>query len=105
MTVINIPANTMRTFCLRRVIRLSLSLTRKVTWPYLCPFKIDRKANRAPFAISEWLCSLFFFFAIISFKLLYCFFGINSTIKIVVVVVGGGGGCSFATYKLTQEHT
>ena len=38
-----------------------------------------------------------FFFAIISFKLLYCFFGINSTIKIVVVVVGGGGGCSFAT--------
>ena len=103
MTVINIPANTMRTFCLRRVIRLSLSLTRKVTWPYLCPFKIDRKANRAPFAISEWLCSLFFFFAIISFKLLYCFFGINSTIKIAVG--GGGGGCSFATYKLTQEHT
>ena len=50
---------------------------------------------------------LTFFFAIISFKLLYCFFGINSTIKIVVVVVGGGGdgGCSFATYKLTQEHT
>ena len=49
-----------------------------------------------------------FFFAIISFKLLYCFFGINSTIKIVVVVVvvgGGDGGCSFATYKLTQEHT
>ena len=46
-----------------------------------------------------------YFFAIISFKLLYCFFGINSTIKIVVVVVGGGGGCSFATYKLTQEHT
>ena len=46
-----------------------------------------------------------YFFAIISFKLLYCFFGINSTIKIVVVVGGGGGGCSFATYKLTQEHT
>ena len=46
-----------------------------------------------------------YFFAIISFKLLYCFFGINSTIKIVVVVVVGGGGCSFATYKLTQERT
>ena len=49
------------------------------------------------------------FFAIISFKLLYCFFGIKSIIKIVVVVGGGGGGgggcCSFATYKLTQEHT
>ena len=59
MTVINIPANTMRPFCWRQVIRLSLSLTRMVTWPYLCPFKIDRKANRAPFAISEWLCSLF----------------------------------------------
>ena len=85
MTIINIPANTMRTFCWRQVIRLSLSLTRKVTWPYLCPFKIDRKANGAPFAFSEWLCSLFF--AYISFKLLYCFFGINSTIKIVVVVV------------------
>ena len=105
MTVINIPANTMRTFCWRRVIRLSLSLTRKVTWPYLCPFKIDRKANGASFAFSEWLCSLFF--AIISFKLLYCFFGIKSTIKIVIVVVGGGGGgcSSFATHKLTQEHT
>ena len=103
VTVINIPANTMRTFCWRQVIRLSLSLTRKVTWPYLCPFKIDRKANGAPFAFSEWLCSRFF--AYISFKLLYCFFGINSTIKIVVVVVVGGGGCSFATYKLTQERT
>ena len=48
------------------------------------------------------------FFAIISFKLLYCFFGIKSIIKIVVVGGGGGGGggcCSFATYKLTQEHT
>ena len=48
------------------------------------------------------------FFAIISFKLLYCFFGIKSTIKIVivvVVVVGGGGCSSFATHKLTQEHT
>ena len=47
------------------------------------------------------------FFAIISFKLLYCFFGIKSTIKIVIVVVGGGGGgcSSFATHKLTQEHT
>ena len=31
-----------------------------VTWKYLCPFKIDRKANCAPFAISEWLCSIFF---------------------------------------------
>ena len=103
MTVINIPANTMRPFCWRRVIRLSLSLTRMVNWPYLCPFKIDRKANRAPFAISEWLCSLFF--AIIPFKLLYSFFGIKRTIKIAVVVGGGGGCCSFATYKLTQEHT
>ena len=48
------------------------------------------------------------FFAIISFKLLYCFFGIKSIIKIVVGGGGGGGGggcCSFATYKLTQEHT
>ena len=48
------------------------------------------------------------FFAIISFKLLYCFFGIKSIIKIVVVGGGSGGGggcCSFATYKLTQEHT
>ena len=59
MTVINIPANTMRPFCWRRVIRLSLSLTRMVTWPYLCPFKIDRKANRAPFAILSG-CALFF---------------------------------------------
>ena len=74
-----------------------------VTWPYLCPFKIDRKANRAPFAISEWLCSLFF--AIIPFKLLYSFFGITRTIKIAVVGGGGGGCFSFATYKLTQEHT
>ena len=42
----------------------------------------------------------FLFFAIISFKLLYSFFGIKSTIKIVVVVVvsgGGGGCCSYAT--------
>ena len=47
-------------------------------------------------------CALFFF-SIISFKLLHSFFGIKSTIN-----VGGGGGggcCSFATYKLTQEHT
>ena len=101
MTVINIPAYTMRTFCWRRVIRLSLSRTRKVTWPYLCPFKIDRKANGASFAFSEWLCSLFS--SIISFKLLHSFFGIKSTIN--VVVGGGGGCCSFATYKLTQEHT
>ena len=40
---------------------------------------------RLAFAISEWLCSLFF--ANISFKLLYSFFCIKSTIKIVVVVV------------------
>ena len=45
------------------------------------------------------------FFAVIPFKLLCSFFGIKRTIKIVVVVVGGGGCCSFATYKLTQEHT
>ena len=37
---------------------------------------------RLAFAISEWLCSLF---AIISFKLLYSFFCIKNTIKIVVV--------------------
>ena len=46
------------------------------------------------------MLSFLFFFAIISFKLLYSFFGIKSTIKIVVVVVvsgGGGGCCSFAT--------
>ena len=48
------------------------------------------------------------FFAIILFKLLYSFFGIKRTIRIVVAGGGGGGGgggCSFATYKLTQEHT
>ena len=38
------------------------------------------------FSISEWLCSLSFFFAIISFKLFYSFC-IKSTIKIIVVVV------------------
>ena len=39
---------------------------------------------RLDFAISRWLCSLFS--AIISFKLLYIFFCIKSTIKIAVVV-------------------
>ena len=38
------------------------------------------------FSISAWLCSLSFFFAIISFKLFYSFC-IKSTIKILVVVV------------------
>ena len=38
------------------------------------------------FSISEWLCSLSLFFAIISFKLFYSFC-IKSTIKIVIVVV------------------
>ena len=46
---------------------------------------------------------LSFIFAIISFKLLYSFFGTKSTIMIFVVVVDGC--CSFATYRLTQEHT
>ena len=43
------------------------------------------RSARLDFVISLWLCS--FVFVIISFNLLYCFFGIKSIIKIVVVVV------------------
>ena len=51
-------------------------ITQFFTWP--------SRSARLGFAVPEWLCSHFFFFAIISFTLLYSFFSIKSTIKIVV---------------------
>lgn len=57
------------------VIHWTTWITQFFAWP--------SRSARLAFAVPEWLCS-HFFFAIISFKLLYSVFSIQSTIKIVV---------------------
>ena len=58
------------------VIHWTKWITQFFAWP--------SRSARLTFAVPEWLNLLSFFFAIISFKLLYSFLSIKSTIKIVV---------------------